>query len=273
MLWTIKRKTSTLNKPLSLDERLILTDYFERIGAKKYAVNPLEIHALEIMFEADHRAASGNPEHLVPQSFQVYSADPSYMPLAWDGMEEEWHKQTDWFIKLDNNFTSLELNLEPSPRQSRNVNANADQKKPKLEAMDMVDAIIESTLEKRSKGRLEQLVDAFTAHPHKFEIRLKSDDYCRLWFEDGGTEKLEKFLVNLCEKAYPISLKYNAGKFGDHLTQDVGEYGNGRLNVSMFDSLPNPFGGADLVRGYNEGEYWRSIVIRKKDGQIGRAHV
>ena len=270
MLWTIKRKKVKPNNPLSSDERAILTDYFQRIAATKYAINPHEKHELEIMFTADHRASSGSPEHLEPKNFIVYSADPSYMPLAWDGMEEEWHNQTDWFFKLDKNFTSLELNSEPSPKQSQNVNANADQKKPKSTAMDLVDAIIENALEKRSKGRLEQLVDAFIAHPHKFGIRLKSNDYCRLWFEDGGTEKFEKFLVNLCERAYPISLKYNAGEFGDHLTQDIGEYGNGRLNLSMFDSSPNPFGGADLVRGYNEGEYWRYIAITKKGGPEGK---
>ena len=108
MLWTIKRKAPKPNNPLSLEEREILTDYFQRIGTKKYALNPLEKHALEIMFEADHRASSGSPEHSVPHSFQVYSADPSYMPLAWDGMEDEWRKQTDWFFRLDKNFTSLE---------------------------------------------------------------------------------------------------------------------------------------------------------------------
>lgn len=108
MLWTIRRKTPKPNIRLSLDERRILADYFLRIGAKKYAVNPIEKYVLEIMFEADHRASSGSPEHSVPHGFQVYSADPNYMPLAWDGMEAEWRKQTEWFFRLEKNFMSLE---------------------------------------------------------------------------------------------------------------------------------------------------------------------
>lgn len=74
--------------PLSNVEKSLLLVYFTRINASKYSLSPNH-RGPEVFFTADpEKVSSGGAQYCSPEGFQVYSADPAYMPLAWDGMED-----------------------------------------------------------------------------------------------------------------------------------------------------------------------------------------
>lgn len=107
MLWSIKRKDTRCKESLSNDEKSSLLDYFSRIDASKFSLAPNRRNP-EVFFIADPaKASSGNVLYRRPDGFQIYSADPSYMPLAWDGMEESWSNSMKWFFQLPKDHKSL----------------------------------------------------------------------------------------------------------------------------------------------------------------------
>lgn len=107
MLWSIQRNDTRCKEPLSSDEKLLLLDYFSRIDASKFSLAP-NCRVPEVVFSADPaKAASGNFQYRSPDGFQVYSADPSYMPLALDGVEETWSNSMKWFFQLPKDHKSL----------------------------------------------------------------------------------------------------------------------------------------------------------------------
>ena len=107
MLWTIRRKGSRDRKPFSVEECSSILDYLNRIDASKFALDEREV-VPTVMFSAlAEKASSGNTEYKCPKDFQVYSASPAYMPMAWNGMEDEWEKMTQWYFDLPKNHKVL----------------------------------------------------------------------------------------------------------------------------------------------------------------------
>lgn len=107
MLWAVRRKNNFVGDPLSSNERDHLVDYFLRVNARKYALDP-NCSWPEVMFVADAiMVSSGAPKYRVPDGFEVFSADSSYMPLAWGGTEAESENSINWFTVLPNEHKSL----------------------------------------------------------------------------------------------------------------------------------------------------------------------
>lgn len=86
---------------MSEEEAAKVRDYLSRIEATKYAASP-DSRYPEIWFTADPvRASSGASEFRCPDGFEVFSADPGYMPLAWDGMDANGVQEIGrWFREL-----------------------------------------------------------------------------------------------------------------------------------------------------------------------------
>lgn len=99
MLWILRRSGSD-RRPYSQDEKRAAVSYLEETGAIKYAPSPAR--PTEIYFLAEYA------QHPVPHSFQVLSDDPSYMPLAYDGIEYEWKEKTLWFFELSRDIKTVE---------------------------------------------------------------------------------------------------------------------------------------------------------------------
>ena len=90
---------------ISAEEKDELIGYFLAVKATKYAVNPNRNE--EITFVASHENVSLGHSPQPPKGFMLYVSDISYMPLAYDGIEEETEKSEQWFYNLPNDHQQL----------------------------------------------------------------------------------------------------------------------------------------------------------------------
>ena len=83
MIWEIS-STSGKARPTDEAELAVIRDYFDRVGATKYA--PTIDNKTSFTFEADMaKVNSSQAKFLPPEGFEVGSADFDYMPMAWGG--------------------------------------------------------------------------------------------------------------------------------------------------------------------------------------------
>ena len=105
MDWLLKRDPRgwAPENPDEDDVQKVL-DYMSRVEASKYAIDPL--NKQKIYFTADPKYVS-SAKYPEPAGYQVYSADISYMPLAYGGMEDEYESRMKWYYDLPRDHKAL----------------------------------------------------------------------------------------------------------------------------------------------------------------------
>lgn len=91
------RRRDLSSHALSSVEKDILRRFFFTYDIRKWAQLP-DSEWPELLFQSDRVDLRDPPE------FQVFSADPSYMPLAWDGIEDEFTEMMSFYRSLPPDF-------------------------------------------------------------------------------------------------------------------------------------------------------------------------
>ena len=107
MRWVLcKKKYADCSKTLSKPEVMEISDFFELIEATKYC--PEQGRPGSIVFLAsEHGLAQSDKQNATPAGFEIRSASIDYMPLAYNGIEDEFQSEMQWFYDLPPGYKNL----------------------------------------------------------------------------------------------------------------------------------------------------------------------
>ena len=106
MRWVLCRKRyEDRSIPLTDMERGVIEQFFELVGASKFCSEKLLPGS--IVFSASHEGMAKASQDDEPEGFEIYSASIDYMPMAYDGIEDEFQSEMQWFDDLPPGYKKL----------------------------------------------------------------------------------------------------------------------------------------------------------------------
>ena len=106
MRWVLSRKRyEDRSIPLTDVERGTIYQFFDLIGASKFCTEKLLPGS--IVFLASHEGMAKASQDDEPEGFTISSASIDYMPMAYDGIEDEFQSEMQWFDDLPSGYKKL----------------------------------------------------------------------------------------------------------------------------------------------------------------------
>ena len=106
MRWVLCRKRYD-ERSISLtdEERKTIHKFFALVDASKFCTEKLLPG--RVVFLASHESMAKAYQDDEPEGFKIYSASIDYMPMAYDGIEDEFQSEMQWFDDLPPGYKKL----------------------------------------------------------------------------------------------------------------------------------------------------------------------